>query len=127
MENFDFEKLRSYQKALDFTDTVYKITLKFPSEERFGLADQFRRAVVSIPLIIAEGSGGSAAEFKQFIKIARRSTRECVAIIEIAVRQKYFTTKEKEHLRTYCADLSRMLNGLLKSLSPNAERKTPND
>ncbi len=67
MESFDFENLRVYQKALDFVDVVYKITKAFPVEEKFGLTDQIRRAAVSVALNIAEGSGGSKPEFKQYM------------------------------------------------------------
>ncbi len=124
MESFDFENLRVYQKALDFVDVVYKITKAFPVEEKFGLTDQIRRAAVSVALNIAEGSGGSKPEFKQFVKIARRSVRECIAILEISFRQKYMASETKEKLRNDCSDMSKMLNGLLKSLSLNTERRT---
>jgi four helix bundle protein len=126
MEVFEFEKLRVYQKALDLVDQVYKITKKYPQEERFGLINQFRRAAVSVVLNLAEGSGGTKAEFKQFLKIARRSIRECVAVIEVSFRQKYITNELKQDLRSACADISKMITGLLKSLSPNDERSTPN-
>jgi four helix bundle protein len=62
MEIFEFEKLRIYQKAMDFIDKVYEVTRKFPAEEKFGLVDQFRRAFVSIALNTAEGSGGTKIE-----------------------------------------------------------------
>ena len=122
-EFFEFEKLRIYQKALEFIEKVYLIAKLFPKEERFGLIDQFRRAAVSIALNIAEGSGGTKTEFKHFLIIARRSIRECVAIIEVAFRQGYLSSEQKQELRSDCADMSRMIAGLLKSISPNAERK----
>jgi four helix bundle protein len=118
---FDFEKLRVYRKAIDFTGKVYKITGLFPVEERFCLIDQFRRAAVSIVLNIAEGSGGTKPEFKHFLKMARRSVRECVAILEISFLQKYITSETKQELRSDCADLSKMITGLLKSITPNNE------
>ena len=98
----------------------------YPKVERFGLIDQFRRAAVSIVLNIAEGSGGTKTEFKHFLIIARRSVRECVAVIEVSFRQEYVTLETKQKLRSDCADISRMITGLLKSLSPNDERRTPN-
>ena len=64
-EKFDFEKLKVYQKALDYVDFVYEITRRFPNTEIFSLSDQFKRASLSIPLNIAEGSGGSKVEFKR--------------------------------------------------------------
>jgi four helix bundle protein len=119
---FDFEKLRVYQKALDLTSKVYKITGFFPFEERFCLIDQFRRAVVSIALNIAEGSSGTKPEFRHFLKIAGRSIRECVAIIEISFQQNYLTPETRQELRSDCADLSKMITGLQKTLTTNAEK-----
>ena len=118
-EIFEFEKLRVYQKALEFIDTLYGITRSFPKEERFGLVDQFRRACVSIALNIAEGSGGTKTEFKHFLIIAKRSIRECVAVLEVSFRQEYVTSEIKQKLRSDCADMSKMITGLHKSLSPN--------
>lgn len=83
---------------MDFTDKVYNITIQFPPEEKFGLVDQFRRASVSIPLNIAE----------------------------ISFRQRYIGQDVRDQLRADCGDLSRMINGLLKSVSPNAEQRTQN-
>ena len=121
-EFFEFEKLRVYQKALEFVDKVYAITRTFPKEERFGLIDQFRRAAVSIALNIAERSGGTKTEFKHFLNNCRTLLRECVAVIDISFRQEYITLETKQKLRSECADKSRMITGLLKSLSPNDER-----
>ena len=53
---FSFEKLRVWQNARQLVMEVYQITDKFPSYEKFGLVDQIRRAAVSIPANIAEGS-----------------------------------------------------------------------
>jgi four helix bundle protein len=115
-EKFDFENLRVYQKALEYVDFVYEITKDFPKTEVFSLIDQFKRASTSICLNIAEGSGGSKSEFNQFLKIARRSTRECVAITDISYRQKFIDDKARQQSRIFCSDLSRMVNGLIKSL-----------
>jgi len=53
----DFERLDGYQKTMDFTEEVYKITKRFPPNELYGLTSQIRRAAISIPSNIAEGSG----------------------------------------------------------------------
>jgi four helix bundle protein len=114
--SFAFEKLEVYQKALAFVDTAYEIMKAFPPEERYCLADQFRRASVSMPLNIAEGSAGTRTEFRHYLKISRRSVRECVAIVEIARRREYIPHSDSLRLRGRVAELSRMLNGLSKSL-----------
>ena len=115
-ETFYFEGLKVYQKALEYVDLVYITTKKYPKTEAFSLSDQFRRASISICLNIAEGSGGSKAEFNQFLKIARRSARECIAITEISYRQKFISPEDKQLSRQFCVELSKMLNGLMKSL-----------
>lgn len=115
-DKFDFEGLKVYQKSLDYVDCVYKITNAFPKAEAFSLTDQFRRASISISLNIAEGSGGSDAEFNQFLKIARRSIRECIAITEIAYRQHFINNETKKASRDICLQLSKMISGLMRSL-----------
>ncbi len=115
-DSFDFEDLKVYQKSLDYIDFVYEITKDFPKEEIFFLANQFRRASVSICLNIAEGSGGSKAEFNQLLRISRRSVRECVAVTEISYRQTFVSSEVRKQSRSICIELSKMLNGLMKSL-----------
>jgi four helix bundle protein len=125
-EKFDFENLRVYQKALEYVDFVYEVTKDFPKTEVFSLTDQFKRASTSICLNIAEGSGGSKEEFNRFLGIARRSIRECVAITEISCRQKFINVKVKQHSRSLCLELSKMVNGLMRSLkkTPSSELRT---
>jgi len=115
-EKFAFKDLKVYKKALNYGDLAYGIAKTIPHVEVYSLADQFRRAAVSICLDIAEGTGGSTAEFKHFLKIARRSIRECVAITEIAYRQGFISSAERENLRCSCVELSKMLSGLICSL-----------
>jgi len=115
-EKFDFENLKVYQKGLEYVDLVYKVTRDFPKIEVLSLTDQFKRASISICLNIAEGSGGSKVEFNRFLKIARRSVRECIAITEISYRQNFISIEMKQRSRSYCSELSRMITGLMKSL-----------
>lgn len=115
-ERFDFEKLNVYQKALNYIDFVYKLTEKFPKEEQFGLTSNFQRAAQSIALNIGEGSGGTKAEFKNFIRTARRSVRECIVSTTIAGRRKYINLDEEKESRIKCSELSKMLSGLFKSV-----------
>jgi four helix bundle protein len=115
-DKFDFENLKVYQRALEYVYFVYKVTKTFPKEELFSLTDQFRRAATSICLNIAEGSGGSKTEFKHYLKLSRRSSRECVAITEISYRQSYINGEIKKQSRLFCTEISKMLNGLMKSL-----------
>ena len=117
MENkFSFEDLKVYQKALDYVDCVYVWTREFPKEEKFGLASQFQRAAQSIALNIGEGNGGSKAEFRHFIKIARRSVRECIVCTTIARRRQYLSEGDENQSRERASELSKMLSGLFKAI-----------
>ncbi len=99
---FDFEKLDVYQKALNYANDIYNLTKYFPSEDRFEITSQLRRASLSISLNIAEGSGRTKKEFKHFLLIARTSAQECVPLLTIAQMQEYI---EKEKWRNCIIEL----------------------
>ena len=113
---FNFERLAVYQQSLDLVDCVYALSRAFPSEERFGLANQWRRAATSIVLQIAEGSGRTKRDFRHFIRNARASCYECVAILRIAVRRGYLEARQQITCLQQLTDISRMLSGLMRSL-----------
>ncbi len=89
--SFGFEKLRVWQEALSLASEVRALARNFPNEERYVLTSQFIRAVDSISLNISEGSGGTKAEFKNFLRIANRSLLECVNCLYIARNEKYLS------------------------------------
>src|ERR1700722_4011357 len=73
----NLKELKIWNKAIDLSVDVYKATANFPSDERFGLTSQSRRAAVSIPSNIAEGAGrNSKKEFNNFLGIANGSSYE---------------------------------------------------
>jgi four helix bundle protein len=81
------ENLRAWQYSMDLVEVIYKETGTYPSEERFGLINQLRRAAVSVPSNIAEGGArGSDAEFIRFLYIARGSLSEVQTQLKIASR-----------------------------------------
>lgn len=78
-------ELKIWNKAIDLTVDVYKATASFPSDERFGLTSQSRRAAVSNPSNIAEGAGrNSMKEFNNFLGIANGSSYELQIQLVIA-------------------------------------------
>ncbi|MEP6168424.1 MAG: four helix bundle protein, partial [Rhodopirellula bahusiensis] len=77
---FSFEKLDVWSKSVDLADVVYRLTKDFPDYERFGLANQMRRAAVSVSSNIAEGSSReSRKDFARFIQLAFGSLMEIVS------------------------------------------------
>ena len=88
MSSFRFEKLDVWHRSVQLADSVYLVTRSFPSDERFGLTSQLRRAVVSISSNIAEGSSRrSDTDFARFIEIAYGSLMEVVSKLDIGRRQ----------------------------------------
>jgi four helix bundle protein len=114
---FGFEKLEVWQKAIEFADEVYRVTSRFPPDERFGLTSQLRRASVSISSNIAEGSSRSSkVDFARFVEIAYGSLMECVSQLNVAKRQTIVDETNFTELVTAADRLSRMLSGLRASL-----------
>ncbi len=80
-----FRDLQVWQKSMQLTIAIYRLTKDFPREELYGLTSQIRRSAVSVPSNIAEGQGRlNIAEFRQFLGIARGSTCELQTQLEIA-------------------------------------------
>ncbi len=114
---FGFERLEVWEKAIDFADIVYSVTREFPSDERFGLTNQMRRAAVSISSNIAEGSSrNSRKDFARFIEIATVSLFEVVSQSFISRNQGLLTPEEFEVLYVAAEEQGRMLSGLRRSM-----------
>ena len=117
-EVFRFQKLDVWHKAVEFADFVYEKTRNFPSEERFGLTSQIRRAVVSVSSNIAEGSSRtSRRDFSRFIEIAYGSLMEVVSQIHIAHRQSFMQKSDFSAIIEKANELARMLSGFKAGLS----------
>ncbi|MBI4065136.1 four helix bundle protein [Candidatus Gottesmanbacteria bacterium] len=113
---FKFEELHVYQEGLELVDLIYAVTKRWPSDERFGLIDQLRRAASSIVLNIAEGSSRSSREFRHFIDFAKGSCYECIAILTIAKNRKYISQNEYAGFYGQVEIIARMLSALKRSL-----------
>ena len=117
MYKHNFRKLKVYQRAIEFIVEVYKLSKLFPREELYGLTSQIRRAVSSISLNIAEGSGNnSGKEFKRFLEIALRSDYEVMTCLEIALRLNYLERNDFNRLIKEADEIAAMINGFSKSL-----------
>ncbi|MBI4743779.1 MAG: four helix bundle protein [Actinobacteria bacterium] len=117
MMKHNFRKIKVYQRAIDFAVEIYQISKRFPKDEMYGLVSQIRRAVVSISLNIAEGSGNnSEKEFKRFLEIALRSDYEVMTCLEIALRLNYLKKEDYDNLVVEADEIAAMIVGFSKSL-----------
>ena len=108
-----FKSLIVWQKSMELVRMVYQLTKGFPADEHYALTDQLRRAVVSIPSNIEEGSGrASNKDYAHFLAIARGSLYETITQIQVAVDLGY--VGNHDDLDQLAEDVGRMLTSLLK-------------
>jgi four helix bundle protein len=116
---YKFEKLNVWQESIKLGEICYKITSTLPNIERNGLGDQLRRAVTSILLNIAEGSGsGTDKEFKRYLYLSRKSLFEVVAILKFI--EKIYLKINLMKVFVQCDLVGKLLNGLIKKLKSNS-------
>jgi len=111
------QNLEAWKKAIDFVVDVYRITDAFPSEEKFGLTSQIRRASVSIAANIAEGAARkSIKEFANFLSIAQGSASEVETELLISFRLNYIS--EDNYRKLFCSlnEIGKMITGLSNHL-----------
>lgn len=113
----DFERLTVWNKAYQFALKIYKLTDGFPNKEQYRLTDQICRAALSIPSNIAEGKARqSLSEFIQFLYIARGSLEEVRCQLMFARDLGYISEQEYTEYDEEAEIVSKLLNGLIKSL-----------
>jgi len=114
---FKFEKLKVWQKSIDFGFEIHELTRRFPKEELYILTSQIKRAADSVALNIAEGSTGqSNAEFKQFLGYAIRSAIEVVSCLFIGGKRKIINEANFKKSYSNAEEIIKMLQGLRNSL-----------
>ena len=113
----DYTKLRAFHESDELVIAVYQTTRDFPVSERYGLQAQIRRAALSVPTNIVEGSARtSKAEYCRFLEIALGSSRECSYLLTVAARLRLLPDGSAVAARyeTLCATLAAVLLSLRK-------------
>lgn len=109
--------LEVWKKSIDFVTMIYKVTETFPTSELYGLTSQIRRASISIPSNIAEGSARKGkVEFKQFLYISLSSASEVDTQLLIAKNLGFINIDLYEQAASNLEVISKMLQGLIKSI-----------
>jgi len=113
----DHKKLKVFTAADELVVAVYNASRSFPSEERYGITSQLRRAAISVPTNIVEGCArGSEREYTNFLNIAYGSLAETGYLIELSHKLGLLPTESFQALHARYEEVSRMLNGLISSL-----------
>jgi four helix bundle protein len=113
----DFHGLIVWQKSHALTLNVYRLTKRFPDDERFGLTSQLRRSASSIPANLAEGCGrGGEQEFGRFVQIAMGSATEVEYHLLLARDLGYILDPDFRVATEDIQEVKRMLSSLLKTV-----------
>lgn len=114
--------LKVYQDSKRFAVWIYCLTNNFPTNEKYGMTSQIRRAAVSIPVNLAEGSSRATdKDYKHFVNMARGSCCELKVLTEIALELKYIDEINKKFIDESINGIGKMLWGLEKSFNIKVE------
>ncbi len=125
MRNKDFTDMTVWQEGLKLVKNIYAITKEFPSEEKFGLISDMRRAATSIPNNIAEGYGRYEPKDKtRFYKISRGSCYEIHSQLLISKELNFIKNNIEEKLIEQLQLIIKELNKLIKSIESKFTKAT---
>jgi len=123
MYKSSYKNLKIWQKAMEIVEQAYRFTKRFPSEELYTLTSQIRRAAISIPSNIAEGSQRvSDREFSNFILIARGSLAEVDPQFLLSEKLNYLVRGDLDDFLKQTDELSRMLFSFHEKLSAQSSQ-----
>ena len=118
----NYRDLVAWQKSIDMVEVVYEITRSFPKEESFVLTSQIRRAVISVPANIVEGSSKqSTKDFIRFLNISMGSLKELENHLIISQRLKLINEIELQSLLNKTDEVGRIIYYLRNSLKKRLE------
>jgi len=118
METFGYRRLFAYQKAKNWNKHVYSILKRFPSDERFALSSQIRRACISVTSNIAEGMSRFSVKDKgHFLEIAYGSLMEATSQLDLAQDFGYITADELRSFDLEAEEIARLISGLQRSIN----------
>ncbi|MFH1089819.1 MAG: four helix bundle protein [Candidatus Uhrbacteria bacterium] len=94
-----YQNILAWQKSYEFVIEVYRLTKRFPGEERYGITSQLRRAAVSVSANIVEGRAKQTEkDFLRYLNIAKASLWECQFFLKLSKDLGYLSDDEYIHL-----------------------------
>src|SRR5438270_64715 len=113
----NFKKLEVWKRSRILVKDVYVMSMKFPTDERFGIISQIRRAVVSVSLNISEGSGrGTNKDFRHFLDTSFSSALEVENLIYLCFDLEFITEKKQNEILEKVIEIQKMIGGLKDKL-----------
>jgi four helix bundle protein len=115
MHTYPFEKLEAWKAARELSVKLYQLTAKFPGDEKYGITQQLRRAVISVASNMSEGTGRYAPKDQgHFYSMSYGSLMEVLNQLIISKDLNFICTADYEELRKSIESLSAMITGLRK-------------
>lgn len=112
---YSYKKLEAYKESKNLVLLVYRLLKHFPQAEMYALCDQLRRAVISVPSNLAEGSGRTSYKDQaHFLEMAFGSLMEVDCQIDIAYELKYISEEECKTTEAQIRKVASLLAGLRK-------------
>lgn len=108
-----YKKLIVWQKSIDLVSLIYEFTEDFPKSEIYGLTSQMRRAAVSIPSNIAEGSRRRGKDLRQFFIVSFGSGAELETQLEISQNLSYGDSQKRARAGGVLEEVMKMLNKMI--------------
>ncbi|MGB0918225.1 MAG: four helix bundle protein [Flavobacteriales bacterium] len=116
-KDWPHKNLIAWQEAMELVRLIYIFASELPSDEKFNIISQLKRASVSIPLNIAEGAGRNTdKEFRHFLHISRGSLSEVNTVLDLCVLLKFCGAERIEFLNKQEQKCAALINGLIKSI-----------
>lgn len=113
----DYKKINAWERSHRFFLGIYELTEQFPSDEKFGIISQLRRAALSIPTNIAEGCGRSTErELVRFMDIASGSASEVDYLLYLAMELNYIDQDQYDTASNELTEIRKMISGYIKTV-----------
>ena len=114
----NYRKIIAWQLADKFVIDIYQVTKNFPSEEKFGIVSQIRRAAISVPANIVEGANRrTKKDYLHFLYIAKGSLAETDYFLHLSKKLGYIAADSYKNLKNPCDEVMRTLQGLISAVS----------
>lgn len=110
---YSYKNLEAYKESKTLVKQVYALLKRFPKEEQYALCDQLRRAVISVPSNIAEGSGRTSSKDQtHFFEMAFGSLMEVDCQMDFAQDLGYVSLDEHEEVTVQISKVAALLSGM---------------